>query len=71
MAEPPCKRPCTVDGVTDFVKGQRDFSPQMKDSQAICADFTSQNKLYTNGVVAKHLGYTLRDLRVQATPECG
>ncbi|CAE7359962.1 maiA [Symbiodinium pilosum] len=56
MAEPPCKRPRpeAVDGVTDFEQGQRDFSPETKDSKAICADFTSHNKQYTNGVIAKN-----------------
>ena len=59
MAEPPCKRPRpeAVDGVTDFEQGQRDFSPETKDSKAICADFTSHNKQYTNGVIAKLLGH--------------
>eukprot|EP00439_Symbiodinium_sp_Y106_P045511 s2396_g5.t1 len=56
MAQAPCKRPRSgdVDGVTDFEKGQRDFTPQAPDSKAICADFSSKTKQYTNGVVAKN-----------------
>ena len=58
MAQPPCKRPRSgdVDGVTDFEKGQRDFTPQAPDSKAICADFSSKTKQYTNGTLAKNLG---------------
>lgn len=41
-----------VDGVTDFKKGQRDFTPKSDTGTAICADFTSKEKEYTNGVIA-------------------
>ncbi|CAJ1348573.1 unnamed protein product, partial [Effrenium voratum] len=51
--EPPEKKP-RHDGVTDFARGQRDFSqaPSAGESKAICADFTSKEKEYTNGVKA-------------------
>eukprot|EP00438_Fugacium_kawagutii_P031903 Skav233724 [mRNA] locus=scaffold2839:13493:25031:+ [translate_table: standard] len=39
-----------VDGITGFKKGQRDFTPQSDPGSAICADFTSKEKEYTNGV---------------------
>ncbi|CAE8665387.1 unnamed protein product, partial [Polarella glacialis] len=43
------------DGVTDFKKGQRDFtSAQGQESKALCADFVNETKEYTNGVVAKN-----------------
>lgn len=45
-----------VDGITGFKKGQRDFTPQSEPGTAICADFTSKEKEYTNGVVAPTLG---------------
>ena len=45
-----------VDGVTDFKKGQRDFTPKSDTGTAICADFTSKEKEYTNGVIAPTLG---------------
>ena len=45
-----------VDGVTDFKKGQRDFTPKSDTGTAICADFTSREKEYTNGVIAPTLG---------------
>eukprot|EP00435_Cladocopium_sp_Y103_P032715 s230_g8.t1 len=41
-----------VDGVTDFKKGQRDFTPKSDTGTAICADFSSKEKEYTNGVIA-------------------
>lgn len=44
-----------VDGITDFKKGQRDFTPQSDTAAAISADFTSKEKEYTNGVVAPTL----------------
>jgi len=44
-----------LDGVTDFQKGQRDFSQtQGSESKAIRMDFASEKKEYTNGVVAKN-----------------
>lgn len=45
----------TPDGVTDFQKGQRDFSQKEgSDSKAIKMDFEHPTKEYTNGVVAKN-----------------
>mmetsp|Transcript_38905 Transcript_38905/g.70163 ORF Transcript_38905/g.70163 Transcript_38905/m.70163 type:complete len:372 (+) Transcript_38905:48-1163(+) len=54
----PAKKPAakaTIDGVTGFKKGQRDFS-QAKGakSKAIKMDFVNDTKEYTNGVVAKN-----------------
>ena len=70
MAQTPCKRlrAGAPDGVTDFAMGQRDFSAETKDSKAICADFTSQNKQYTNGIIAKHL--CLHEGRFMRDPTC-
>eukprot|EP00440_Ansanella_granifera_P035138 gb/GFBE01038111.1/.p1 GENE.gb/GFBE01038111.1/~~gb/GFBE01038111.1/.p1 ORF type:complete len:369 (+),score=97.71 gb/GFBE01038111.1/:1-1107(+) len=44
-----------IDGVTDFEKGQRDFSQASgTESKAIKMDFVNETKEYTNGVVAKN-----------------
>jgi len=52
------KRPAmtpTPDGVTDFKKGQRDFTPQAgSETKALRMDFDSARKVFTNGVEARN-----------------
>lgn len=52
-----------VDGVTDFQKGQRDFTQEEgSQSKRIKADFENDTKEFTNGVVAKNKWKSLTGL---------
>jgi len=57
MSESPAKRTKTetVDGVSDFQVGQRDFTAKEGiESKQIKADFESEERTFTNGIVAKN-----------------